>query len=43
MFNMDHTRGNSSRFHYRLEYVMDIVMVLLLSVVAIYLGATDER
>ena len=25
MFNMDHTRGNSSRVHYRLEYVMDYV------------------
>ena len=43
MFNMDHTRGNSSRVHYRLEYVMDIIIILVLAVVAIYLGATDER
>lgn len=40
---MDHTRGNSSRVHYRLEYVMDVVIILILSLVAIYLGATDEQ
>lgn len=40
---MDHTRGNSSGVHYRLEYVMDVVIILILSLVAIYLGATDEQ
>lgn len=40
---MDHTRGNSSRVHYRLEYAMDVVIILILSLVAIYLGATDEQ